>query len=574
MAAAVDTNDCTVIKQAEIAGNYFSKHINFVLQVSSGEELRRRYTDFIWVRNWLTNDLPGAYVPAIPPKLPIALWPQGYLAKRKRELQWFLKRCAGIPYITGNKAYQLFLEPNSEVFQKTAKKFDGTRKKGVRKEQYEFITEKFPELAEEEPPEDHEKLDQEHLQHTQKLIERYDAMLKNSEGLSDSLSQSETSLKKFLASRHELIDMQSNEVTNSEFLARFLKRKRPDVDQYFEKEGDNHTVWSKCISRIWEPVLKKNFHDLKCIEEAMQMRNTINDEFKKATTTAEKWKTEDAGNKFHIDNLKAKQVDQRLNELENEETLEKLYKFLVKVVDSHRKMIEKMNMERWQAGVLTLKKHILPKWREQKTLWVESLRTFREEISKMEKLDAEVREQKEQERAEASKSLQMKEDALSTKEADDILESPKVDEDEDDLAYPIPEPSKPAEEEKVETEEEKLEDKLVTEEAEKEEKEKPEAEKIEKPAEEEKLEDKLVTEEAEKIEEKEKLEAEKIEEKEKPEAEKIEKPAEAEKTVEKVEAEKVENKEEIKAKVPDVVDPFAKEEENDEDLFANVDLKD
>ena len=32
----------------------------------------------------------------------------------------------------------------------------------------------------------------------------------------------------------------------------------------------------------------------------MQMRNTINDELKKATTTAEKWKTEDAGNKYHI----------------------------------------------------------------------------------------------------------------------------------------------------------------------------------------------------------------------------------------------------------------------------------
>jgi len=435
---STENNDCTVIKQAEIAGNYFSKHINFVLQITSGEELRRRYTDFIWVRDWLVNDLPGAYVPAIPPKLPIALWPQGYLAKRKRELQWFLKRCSGIPYVADNKAYQLFLEPNSEVFQKTAKKFDGTRKKGVRKEQYELLTAKFSELVEEELPEDHEKLDAEHLEHTQKLIERYEAMLKNCEALSDSLSQSQDSLNKFLTSRHELGDLQQNEITNSTFLARFLKRKRPDIDKYFEKEGDNHTLWSKCLSRIWEPVIKKNFHDLKCIEEAMLFRDSIKAELTKATATAEKWKTEDTGNKYHIENLKAKQVDQRLNEIENEETLTYLYKFLVKLVDSHRKMVEKMNMDRWSSGAMTLKKHIVPKWTDQKQVWMESLRTFREAISKMEKVDTEARLQKEQERVEASKDMKTKEAALST-EADEDLGSPVADPEEEDLAYPVPE---------------------------------------------------------------------------------------------------------------------------------------
>merc|ERR1712083_683555 len=132
-------------------------------------------------------------------------------------------------------------------------------------------------------------------------------------------------------------------------------------------------MWSKCVSRIWIPVIKKNRMDLECIEEGMITRTKIGQELENAIKVAAKWKTEDAMN-----NLRANQVDQKHRELDNEATLKALYELVVKIVFSHRKMIQQMNMDRWTSGVLTLKKHLVPKFLETKQIMVECRQTFKE----------------------------------------------------------------------------------------------------------------------------------------------------------------------------------------------------
>merc|ERR1712079_828661 len=85
-----------------------------------------------------------------------------------------------------------------------------------------------------------------------------------------------------------------------------------------------------------------------------------------------KWKSEEA-----IENLRANQVDQKHRELDNEEVLKNLYELMVKVIYEHRKIIQQMNMDRWTSGVLTLQRHLVPKFQETKQAWFDARTVFK-----------------------------------------------------------------------------------------------------------------------------------------------------------------------------------------------------
>lgn len=390
MAASEEEVKIPTITKAELAGSYWSKHINFCIEVPDFENkegapklIRRRYNDFIWLRDWIVDSLPGAFVPSIPPKLAIALWPQGYLAQRKRELQWFIKRCSSIPYINNTECYQLFLNTEYDTNFKGAKKtFDNANKKLVRKKQFENLTGAFTQYEDAEMPENWEETTNEHLGHVQMVISCYDRMLSNSEDLTKHLTSGEENLEKLMESRKTLHDLEHTNISEDRFLSNILTNEKPSVDNYFAQTRETSSWWVKCLNRIWIPVLKKNYLDLKCIEEGMLARDKIFAELQKAETVAAKWKTEESEQ-----NLRAKDVEQKLIDIDNEEVLKKLYDLCVKVLDNHRKMIQKMNSDRWTSGVLTLQKHQVPKWQDAKTSWFHCHNEFQNMISE---LDANV----------------------------------------------------------------------------------------------------------------------------------------------------------------------------------------
>jgi len=372
------------IQQAELAGNYFSKHINFVVKVPGGAEVRRRFNEFFWLRESITDMLPGAFVPAIPEKLPIALWPQGYLAQRKRELQWFLKRCSSIPYIRDNEAYSLFLNAEYDTnFSAATKKFNKEHKKNARPNQLKNLQASFQQLDEASAPENWEEVIPEHKKHVESVIECYTRMLANSEELGKHLLSSEEKMTESEKLRDELSTLQQEEIGDNKYMKMVVNDSKPDVGRFFTASASNCGMWAKCTSKIWVPVVKKNLNDLICIKQAMDVRDQVQAEMEKAIEIAKKWKTDEA-----IENLRANQVDQKHRELDTEENLVKLFNLMVKIVFEHRKMIQQMNMDRWTSGILTLQRHLVPKFEETKQSWFEARNSLKDMADLVESIES------------------------------------------------------------------------------------------------------------------------------------------------------------------------------------------
>eukprot|EP01083_Nonionella_stella_P225268 801059_1 len=146
------------ITRAELAGGYFNKHVAFVIKTPSGSEIKRRYTDFEWLRHLLCMLYPGAFIPPIPPKLPVAMWPQGYLLMRKRELQQFLQRLEVIPYLKKEEVTLFFLTNHgTDSFDKSRKKWEKQHPKPSYKQLFDKLILTFPKIHETKTPDDMDK---------------------------------------------------------------------------------------------------------------------------------------------------------------------------------------------------------------------------------------------------------------------------------------------------------------------------------------------------------------------------------------------------------------------------------
>ena len=83
MQSVIMNKKIPTILRMELSGNWLTKHILFVIRLPTGVVIKRRFSDFIWLRNYLTRLYTGAFIPPLPERLSIALWPDGYLETRK-----------------------------------------------------------------------------------------------------------------------------------------------------------------------------------------------------------------------------------------------------------------------------------------------------------------------------------------------------------------------------------------------------------------------------------------------------------------------------------------------------------
>eukprot|EP00492_Amphilonche_elongata_P004572 TRINITY_DN494_c0_g1_i1.p1 TRINITY_DN494_c0_g1~~TRINITY_DN494_c0_g1_i1.p1 ORF type:complete len:211 (+),score=46.29 TRINITY_DN494_c0_g1_i1:48-680(+) len=181
--------------------------------------------------------------------------------------------------------------------------------------------------------------------------------------------------------RDELSTLQQELIGDNKYMKMAVQDSKPDVGRFFSASASNCGMWAKCTSKIWVPVVKKNLNDLICIKQAMVVRDQVEVEKTKAVEVAKKWKTDES-----IENLRANQVDQKHRELDNEDVLTRLYAIMVKIVFSHRKEVQRMNMDRWTSGVLTLQRHLVPKFQETKQHWAEGRNTFKEMVGSTTKI--------------------------------------------------------------------------------------------------------------------------------------------------------------------------------------------
>merc|ERR1712228_904671 len=93
------------IKRIEIVGNWFNKKPRAIIEWN-GVEFGRKMADFKWFWRMLSlNSSIERVVPEYPSDIPESLWPDGYLRRRKRELNLFLMQCHSLPWI---KKYKLW----------------------------------------------------------------------------------------------------------------------------------------------------------------------------------------------------------------------------------------------------------------------------------------------------------------------------------------------------------------------------------------------------------------------------------------------------------------------------------
>merc|ERR1712083_1034246 len=117
--------DFPFVKRIEIDGNWFNKKPRAVIEWN-GHEFKRKMADFKWLwRMLLLNSSIDRVVPDYPNDIPESMWPEGYLRRRKRELNLFLMQCHSLPWIHNYSVYgSVFLEIDKKEWKRKRNEFD------------------------------------------------------------------------------------------------------------------------------------------------------------------------------------------------------------------------------------------------------------------------------------------------------------------------------------------------------------------------------------------------------------------------------------------------------------------
>mmetsp|Transcript_24314 Transcript_24314/g.43130 ORF Transcript_24314/g.43130 Transcript_24314/m.43130 type:complete len:460 (+) Transcript_24314:73-1452(+) len=110
--------------------------------------VRRRYSDFVWLRKWLGNAFPGLFVPPLPPKSLFGKMKVDFIEDRRRGLQNFMKRLISRqPFIIHSQPFQLFVSKHANTFDKTKRDIEKTIGAQTEKDTASLLNSLFPDLA-------------------------------------------------------------------------------------------------------------------------------------------------------------------------------------------------------------------------------------------------------------------------------------------------------------------------------------------------------------------------------------------------------------------------------------------
>lgn len=73
----------------------------------------RRYSDFLWLYETLSNNNPGVVVPPVPEKHPFGRFDTGFVERRRVTLEQCLRKMAAHPVLQKDTDFKFFLESDS-----------------------------------------------------------------------------------------------------------------------------------------------------------------------------------------------------------------------------------------------------------------------------------------------------------------------------------------------------------------------------------------------------------------------------------------------------------------------------
>jgi len=349
---AIPQNSPIVLK-AELGGSWLNRHILFVIRIPNGEDVRRRFNDFLWLRNRLRKIYVGAFIPPLPERLPIAMWPKGHLKTRKRELQIFMKRCSICPFITEDSTWQYFFKSTSgSTFEKARKKWDKSHlSPNSKSEICEQLEKTFPNIIKEPLPDlDEDKLEakftemHEFIQESVATLQRMHIASKRMSdafvlkvdsfmNLRESLQEYETTMDSMFADENQ---------EDKERLSRVV----PKVPA---KISESLSSWCQAMHEV--PAhhdlllvhnIKKNMMEMQVVEQCFTDRFKVLKELNSAKTKAAKWSK--------VDNLRAKDVARKHADVTRKDELEMLSAMLYKIITNQLKSV-------WQTSQYDFRFH-------------------------------------------------------------------------------------------------------------------------------------------------------------------------------------------------------------------------
>jgi len=332
------------ITRAELAGGYFNKHVTFVILTPNGKTIKRRYTDFEWLRSKLLVLFPCSFIPPIPPKLPVAMWPTGYLLMRKRELQQFLQRLEVIKYLKECDIVKYFLIDHSNSFDKAKKKFTKENPKPSNNEIFNGLIKIFPQIHEQKIPNDIDKRLDDAKELTKNSIKQYDILCKTAKEYSNHNENLLKIMNEFKNDFEALINIENNGLTTTNN-NKYCTQNRVDISHHITqwkifKEEEGGAIKSNLL-----PTLTRSLNDMKVIQEIIDTRERIEKEYNLSKDIAKKWKTAEAQ-----ENLRTNQLATKHRELQNEEDLKHLYEFCNKLALTQLSLIFNANIKRWKKN--------------------------------------------------------------------------------------------------------------------------------------------------------------------------------------------------------------------------------
>jgi len=339
------------ITRAELAGGYFNKHVAFVIKTPSGAEIKRRYTDFEWLRHLLRQLYPGAFIPPIPPKLPVAMWPQGYLLMRKRELQQFLQRLEVIPYLKKEEVTNFFLTNHGGAFDKARKKWEKGHPKASDKALYDKLVATFPSIHETKTPDDMDKRCQQSTQLIDESLKQLKVMVKASEQFIEVTKECCDAMGEFKNCFEGLTRIETEGVKDHDH---YFKDRRVDVSPHLEQwkaykmEEINH------MNTYYVPTLNRALNDLTVIKEILDSRDRIQGEHAEAKRRADVWNSDDGKQ------VRSSDLARKHREVQREEDLRNLRVFVEKLVLGQLNVVFCANTRRWKKSCnLFASKHLV-----------------------------------------------------------------------------------------------------------------------------------------------------------------------------------------------------------------------
>jgi len=339
------------ITRAELAGGYFNKHVAFVIKTPSGAEIKRRYTDFEWLRHLLRLFYPGAFIPPIPPKLPVAMWPQGYLLMRKRELQQFLQRLEVIPYLKKEEVTNFFLTNHGGAFDKARKKWEKGHPKPSDKALFDKLVETFPSIHETKTPEDMDKRCQQSTELIEESLKQLKVMVKASEQFIEVTRECCDAIGEFRNCFEDLTRIETDGVEDEK---PYFREQRVDVSPHLEQwkaykmEEINH------MNTYYVPTLNRALNDLTVIKEILESRDRIQAEHAEAKRKADVWNSEDGKQ------VRSSDLARKHREVQREEDLRNLRVFVEKLVLGQLNVVFCANTRRWKKSCnLFASKHLV-----------------------------------------------------------------------------------------------------------------------------------------------------------------------------------------------------------------------